>query len=549
MRLLEPGQSYEELRRRFRHAVPERFNLGTDACDKHAGDPSKLALIYEGPDGAVQRYTFAELQRLTNSLANALAALGIGRSDRVGILLGQRPETALAHLSLYRMGAIAMPLFTLFGPDALEFRLRDSGAKAVITDGANAPKFAEFRDRLPDLAAVIVTEPEDDSGKHAFWALLEQASERFSPVETRAEDPALLVYTSGTTGPPKGALHAHRVMFGHYPSIEFTHDFFPQAGDLFWTPADWAWAGGLFDVLLPSWHYGVPVLAHRAAKFDAEEAFRLMARHQVRNAFLPPTALKMMRQVPAGSATAGLALRSVASGGETLGAELIDWGREAFGLTINEFWGQTEANVLAGNSGVVHDVRPGSLGRPIPGHEVAVVDAEGRPLPPGETGTLAARAPDPVFMLGYWQNEAATREKYRGEWLLTGDIGRQDADGFLWFAGRDDDIISSGAYRIGPSEIEDCLIRHPAVAMAAVIGTPDPVRGQIVKAFVVPSEGISGDDALRAEIQAHVRERLAAHQYPRAVAFVDSLPLTATGKIRRRELREAERKAAKETEA
>jgi acetyl-CoA synthetase len=538
LRLLRPGATYRELRAEFAYPIPERFNLGVDAID--AQNPHASALIYEEPSGTVRRYTFGELARLSNRLANAFAAIGVGRGDRVGILLGQRPETALSHVTLYRMGALALPLFTQFGPEALAWRLGNAEAKVVVTDGANVHKLREIEDRLPALESIVVTEPEGDAGHHEFWRLLERGSEGFRPVDTAAEDPALIIYTSGTTGPPKGALHAHRTMWGHYPGIEFTHDFFPQPGDLFWTPADWAWGGGLLDCLLPAWHYGVPVLAYRASRFDPEYALRLMARHGVRNTFLPPTALKMMRQV-ARPERFGAEPRSIATGGETVGAELIEWGRGLFGLTMNEFWGQTETNLLCGNSGVVHEVKPGSLGLPMPGHDVEVLDEEGRILPPGVPGVLAARGPDPVFLLEYWRNPEATKAKYKGPWWITGDVAHKDEDGFIWFKGRDDDVISSGAYRVGPGEIEDCIIRHPAVAMAAVVGVPDAVRGEVPKAFVTLKPGETAGPELAAEIQAFVKTRVAPYQYPREVEFVTELPLTATGKIIRKELRERAR--------
>jgi len=538
MRLLRPGASYEELRAEFRYEIPPRFNLGQDALD--AQRPDALALIYEGPSGDVQRYTFGQLTKLSNRFANALVHLGIARGDRVGILLGQRPETALSHVTLYRMGAIAVPLFTQFGTEALAWRLGNSGAKIVITDGANVAKVREIRERLPELQAIIVTDPDGDAGDHEFWSLLERGADSFTPVDTAAEDPALIIFTSGTTGPAKGALHAHRVMWGHYPSIEFTHDFFPQPGDLFWTPADWAWGGGLLDCLLPAWHYGVPVLAFRPTRFDPEYALRLMAKHGVRNSFLPPTALKLMRQVE-NPQRLGARPRSLATGGETMGAELLEWGRSVFGVTINEFWGQTESNLLAGNSSVVHAIKPGSLGRAMPGHDVEVLDEEGRAVPVGEPGVLSARAPDPVFMLGYWNNPEATRANYRGDWWMTGDVGFKDADGFIWFKGRDDDVISSAGYRVGPGEIEDCILKHPAVAMAAVIGVADSVRGEVPKAFVVLKADRVGGGELASEIQAFVKTRVAPYQYPREVEFIDAMPLTASGKIVRRTLREQER--------
>jgi acetyl-CoA synthetase len=315
------------------------------------------------------------------------------------------------------------------------------------------------------------------------------------------------------------------------------HELFPQAGDLFWTPADWAWIGGLFDVLLPAWHHGVPVLAYRARKFDPEEAFFLMAKHGVRNTFMPPTALKLMRQASEGRAHPGLRLRTVASGGETLGDELLDWGRATFGVTINEFYGQTECNLVVGNNAALFPVRPGSMGRAIPGHEVRVVDDVGVPLPIGETGQIAIRGPDPVMFLGYWNNPHATRQKFAGECLLTGDTGRRDSDGYFWFQGRADDVITSAGYRIGPGEIENCLMKHPAVAMAAVVGVPDPLRTEIVKAFLVLKPGQAAGPGLAREIQDFVKVTLAAHEYPRQIEFVDSLPMTTTGKIMRRELR------------
>jgi acetyl-CoA synthetase len=263
--------------------------------------------------------------------------------------------------------------------------------------------------------------------------------------------------------------------------------------------------------------------------------------HGIRNAFLPPTALKLMRQVSEPRRRWAYGLRSIGSGGETLGAELLDWGRETFGLTINEFYGQTECNLVVSNCAGLMPVRPGSIGRPVPGHEVAVIDAEGRELPPGGTGDIAVRAPDPVMFLRYWNRPEATAEKFRGDWLVTGDLGRRDEDGYLWFVGRSDDVITSAGYRIGPGEIEDCLIKHPAVAMAAVVGVPDPVRTEVVKAFIVPAPGVVPTEALKAEVQDFVRTRLAAHEYPRLVEFVDSLPMTTTGKIMRRVLRERDR--------
>ena len=535
--MLEAGNSYDEVCGAFRWRVPGRYNIGVDVCDRHAADPDRLALIHEADDGGVETWTFARLEDSSNRLANALRALGVARGDRVGILLPQRPETAIAHIATYKLGAIAVPLFTLFGPDALEYRLADSEATALITDADGMAKVLPLKDRLPRLAALVCSDGAAAGGED-FHALLARASPRFAAVDTAADDPALIIYTSGTTGPPKGALHAHRVLLGHLPGVQFPHDFFPRPGDLFWTPADWAWIGGLIDVLLPAWHFGVPVLAHRARKFDPERAFDLMARHGVRNAFLPPTALKLMRQVNDPRARHDLRLRSVGSGGETLGEELLAWGEETLGVTINEFYGQTEVNLVVGNCAEIMAVRPGSMGRAVPGHAVAVVGDDGAEVATGEVGQVAVRRPDPVMFLEYWKNPEATKAKFAGDWCLTGDLARHDADGYFWFAGREDDVITSAGYRIGPGEVENCLMTHPGVAIAAVVGVPDAVRGEIVKAFVVVKPGVEASDALAGEIQDHVRTRLAAHEYPRQVEFVAELPMTATGKIMRRVLRE-----------
>ncbi len=536
------GETYESVYRNFRWSIPDFCNAGVGLVDRHAAaDPGRRALVYVDADDTVTEYSFERIRRLSNRLGNALRGLGVGRGDRVGTVLSQRPETAVAHVACFKIGAVSMPLFTQFGPDALHFRLADSGTRVVITDADNVDKIHAIRRELPDLAHILVVGPASPADGLDFHALLADASDALEAAPTRSDDPALLIYTSGTTGSPKGTLHAHRFLEAHVPAIDFTHDGFPQPGDLFWTPADWAWGGGLLDSLFPSWQAGVPIVAHRFRKFDPERAFALIAAHGVRNAFMPPTALKMMREVPAPASRWPLAMRSMKSGGESLGAELLEWGREVFGLTINEFWGQTEANLLTGNSGRLFPARPGSIGRATPGHRVAVLGEDGRELPPGEVGVLAARGPDPIFYLGYWNNPQATADKMRDGWLITGDSGYRDEDGYFWYVGRDDDLIKSGAYRIGPTEVENCIMKHPAVAMVAVVGSPDPIRGTIVKAFVRTQPGQAGDEALAAAIQDHVRRHLAAYQYPREIEFVEDFPMTTTGKIRRRDLRERER--------
>jgi len=534
--MLEAGKTYDEVQAAFRWRIPHRYNIAAD-IDRHA-DSGRTAVIGLDPQGTVRRYTFLDLKRASSRLANVLAAKGVGRGDRIGILLPQCPETAIAHLAAYRMGAVAVPLFTLFGEDALEYRLADSGAKAVVTSDESLPKIEAIADRVPALAAVLTVGADDPATD--FWNCLERARDDFATADTGPDDPVLLIYTSGTTGPPKGALHSQRVLLGHLPGVELPHDFFPQPGDLFWTPADWAWAGGLLDVLLPSLHHGVPVLAHRFSRFDPEEAFQLIATYAVRNTFIPPTALKMMRQVPNPRDRHRLALRSVGSGGESLGPDLLDWGRETLGVDINEFYGQTECNLVRSNCASIMPVRPGSMGRAVPGHQVEIVSEAGEVLAAGELGEVAVRRPDPVMFLQYWGNPEATQAKFAGDWLLTGDTAHKDEDGYFYFVGRDDDLITSAGYRIGPGEIEECLMRHPAVALAAAVGVPDPTRTEIVKAFIVLRDGVTPSTELVHEVRDFVRTRLAAHEYPRMVEFVPELPMTTTGKIRRKDLRERE---------
>ena len=538
--MLKSAKTYEAVYNSFQWQIPEFYNIGVDICDKWADQGQRLALIYQDEKGRVVRYTFRDLKNLSNKLANGLQAANIGIGDRLGILLPQCPETALSHIAAYKVGAVAIPLFTLFGTDALEYRLSNSEARAVVTDAANLPKIMEIRDNLPEMRTILVTTGEKVDNVQGFWDLIEKGSSEFQPVNTRADDPALIIYTSGTTGPPKGALHAHRTLLGHLPGVEFPHNFFPQKDDLFWTPADWAWIGGLIDVLFPSWHHGIPVLAHRARKFDPEEAFHLIAKFNVRNAFMPPTALKLMRQAQDPKSRHSYYMRSIGSGGETLGQELLDWGRDVMGLTINEFYGQTECNLIVGCCAEVMDIRPGSMGRAIPGHVVEVVDAQGNLVKEGIVGEIAVKRPDPVMFLEYWRNPDATRKKYIGDWLLTGDLAKKDADGYFWFNGRKDDVIISAGYRIGPAEIEDCLMKHPAVAMVAVIGSPDEVRTEIVKAFIVPKTDMIPGLEVAEDIKTFVKTRLAAHEYPREIEFVNELPMTATGKIMRRELKKLE---------
>ena len=532
--MLTRHDDYMELVRSFAWKVPDRYNIGVDVCDRHADDPGRVALIVEEEDGTVRRHTFAEIRAFTNRLCNVLVAHGLQRGDRLAVLLPQAPETAIAHVAGFKAGLITIPLFSLFGAEALEYRLGDSGARVLVTDRAGYEKVAPLRDRLPALELVLCIDGAPE-GTVGFQEALAGASDVFAPVDTGPDDPAVIIYTSGTTGSPKGALHGHRVLLGHLPGVELPHEFFPQPDDLFWTPADWAWIGGLFDVLMPAWHHGVPVLAHRFRKFDPHEAVELMKRHNVRNVFLPPTAIKLMRR--AGVTGEGLKSPHGRQRRRDAGGELLEWGRSVFGVTINEFYGQTECNLVVGNAAAHLGFRAGSMGRAIPGHRVEVIDERGDVVPSGTVGAIAIQRPDPVMFLGYWNKPDATRDKFIGDWLVTGDLGRRDEDGFFWYVGRDDDVITSGGYRIGPGEVEECLLGHPAVAMAAVIGVPDPIRTEIVKAYVVLRAGVEPSTELACEIQEFVKVRLAAHEYPREVAFVAELPMTVTGKVMRRVLR------------
>ena len=535
--MLKRVSSYNDLVSNFRWDIPEFFNIGHEVCDRWAEKQSdRLAIVDASIDESCINYNYGQLQVLSNQLANLLCRLGLRRNERVAVLLPQSIETAITHIAAFKMGAISIPLFTLFGPDALEYRLRDAQVKIIVTDGTGAGAIKAIRDRLDALEHVLTIDSaaDDTINLHAHMS---NESDSFEVVKTRSEDPALIIYTSGTTGQPKGALHAHRTLLGHLPGVEMSHYFFPTPGDKIWTPADWAWIGGLMDVLMPGLFHGVPVVACRFKKFSAEAAFNLIEKHQIRNMFLPPTALKVMRTIDSPQTRWDMNVRTIASAGETLGGELLEWGKKTFGVYINEFYGQTECNMIVSACADIMTPKPGIMGRAAPGHTVKVINDIGEVLPAGQLGNIAVCAPDPVMFLEYWNKPKATREKYCGKWLMTGDVGYETEDGWLKFVGRDDDVITSSGYRIGPGEIEDCIIKHPAVAIAAVIGKPDPDRTEIVKAFIVLKNHENACEDLRHEIQSWVRHRLAAHEYPREIKFVKELPMTTTGKIIRRKLR------------
>ncbi len=537
---------HREICAAFRWRVPEDFNIAQWACRRWAGERHRLALQWEDESGETAAWTYWDLQQAANRLSNALQALGVARGARVALILPQRPETIVTYLACFQMGAIAVPLSFLFGPDALEYRLSDSAARVAIADADTLPTLQGVRDKLADLAHVIGCAGAKGDRVLDWDATLAAASRHFEPPGTRAEDPAAIIYTSGTTGPPKGALLPHAALLGNLPGFEHSHDDFPQPGDFFWSPADWAWTGGLWDALMPTLYHGRAILGYRG-RFDAERAFYLLQKYAVRNTFLFPTALKMMMKAyPKPRAAFELNLRTLMCGGEALGPAVFHWCREELGVTANEIFGQTEMNYIVGNSHTHWPVKPGSMGRPYPGHRIAVIDVAGGEVAEGEVGDVALNrhgpdgAPDPVFFLEYWNSPQATAEKYSGDWCRTGDQAMRDADGYLWYQGRADDIFKVSGYRVGPTEIENCLVKHPAVANSAVVPSPDETRGSVVKAFVLLAPGHSPSEALKDSIREHVKKHLAPYQQPRDIEFVSELPMTTTGKVQRKILRERE---------
>ena len=530
---LHRASTYEELWSEidFRtFPIPDPFNLGVACVDDQ--DPAATALIVVAKDESHVSYTFGDVKEQANRLANALRALGIGVGDVVGIVNPASLETAVAYAAIWRMGAIALPMSSLFGPDALAYRLGNGEAKAVITSKANWPKVREAIQQLD--VDVLVIGGDASDGALSYEATLAAADDDFTPVTTGPEDPCLLIYTSGTTGDPKGALHAHRFVFGHITGFETVYDFYPVEGDVLWSPADWAWIAGIMDILVPAWWFGLPVVVDLDTVFSADRAVWLMRELKVTLTLLPATALRVIRA--SGLSGEGLSMRVVVSGGEAVGADLLGWSQEFFDCIVNEGFGQTELNACIGNCASVYPVKPGALGRGLPGTIVAVLDDDGQPVI-GATGEIAIDRHHLNTMLEYWRNPEATKEKFLGDWLLTGDLGVQDEDGYVWFVSRKDDLINSAGYRIGPGEIEGCLGSHDAVAMSAVIGVPDERRGEVPKAFVVLRAGVEPSDELSDALRLQVRTRLGAHEVPREIVYLDDLPKTTTGKIMRRALR------------
>ena len=517
--MLTPAPSYEALVDAFRWDIPEHLNMAQECCGKWLANDGDRVALTDVTGVERQDWTYAALNAASDRLALFLENGGISKGDRVGVFRSQGAWTLISHLAIWKLGAISLPLFTAFRRDAVLSRVTDAEPKLILTD---AKRLALTKDSLPYMPSVQAIHVSED---------LNLPVGDFTPVQTRADDPAILLYTSGTTGNPKGALLAHRVLLGHLPGVEMSHDFLGQAGDKIWTPADWAWIGGLLDVMAPALALGVPLVASDVENFDPETARDLIEGEAIRNVFFPPTALKMLRA----SGVAVKGLRSVASGGEPLGSELLDWGRKALGVTINEFYGQTECNMVVSSCTTLFQPSAGSIGKIVPGHHLAVIDSNGNEAE-GE-GDIAIHRDSPVAMTEYWRNSEATAQKYRGDWLLTGDRGIIE-DGYVRFVGRDDDVISTAGYRVGPAPIENALIKHRAVKFAGVIGLPDPERHQIICAFIVLNEGFSAGSELDAELRNHVKSTLAAHEAPRDIRFIDEMPMTVTGKVMRKTLRE-----------
>jgi acetyl-CoA synthetase len=531
------GDTYEAARANFEWDLPDDYNAAYDLVRKHE-DRDAVALYQSYPDGREESFTFAEVDALSNRLANGLAAMGVGRGDRVAVVVPQKPENLLTHLACWKLGAISVPLSILFGTDAIRYRLDHSGAAAVVVDESARETIDAARADCPDLAHVLEVDGPGNGEASAFEEAIEGQDDAFDVASTDADTPASILYTSGSTGPPKGALHTHGVWVGHCPafSMYFEHDL---DDSVCWTPADWAWIGALGDLVFPAWHYGRPVVGYPMGKFDPARAFELVETYGVTDAFIPPTAIRMMMDVDAGRYD--LDLKAICSGGEPLTPEILTWAADELeGVAVNELYGQTEANLLVTNCREWFPAQAGSMGKPVPGHDVGIVDSDtGETLPEGEVGEIGVRhGGDPIVFSEYWEEPEKTAAARVGDWHLTGDLGSVDEDGYFWFKSRDDDLIITSGYRVGPGEVESAVLEHPDVEQVGVIGVPDERRNEIIKAFVQPVADVEGTDALREEIQQLVRDHLAKHEYPREIEFVEELPQTSTGKIRRTALRD-----------
>jgi acetyl-CoA synthetase len=564
---------YAALHDGFHWQVDEYFNIADACCTRWAEKTAikRVAVRTHKQGAAAILHTYFELKKAADALSHVLLGLGVQRGDRVAIVMPQRFETAVAYMAVFQMGAVAMPLSMLFGPDALAFRLMDSGAVVAIVDESSSTSIAAVRGECVGLRCVVAVGLAD--GDVDYESAMAKEAKAFTTVRTKAEEAAILIYTSGTTGPPKGAVIPHRALIGNLSGFVCSQNWFGfdgktnvQSDAVFWSPADWAWTGGLMDALLPTLYFGRPIVAlntHVDGRFSPELAFTLMQQHGVTHTFLFPTALKaMMKASPKPRAHFKLKLQGIMSAGEAVGDAVFGYCREQLGVTVNEMFGQTEINYVVGNCAKFWNAKPGSMGKAYPGHRVAVIDDDGHECAVGVPGDVAVNRCDvhgqldPVFFLGYWKNESATQSKFTGDWCRTGDMARRDADGYLWYEGRVDDVFKAAGYRIGPGEIENCLVKHPAVANAAVVPKPDRERGAVVKAYVVLAPDLVAarariqgstavfDAEITAKLQLHVKNMLAPYEYPKEIEFIDELPMTTTGKVQRRILRLQEEKRA-----
>jgi acetyl-CoA synthetase len=509
--------SYDEVREQHRWQVPERYNIARDVCERHPRD--KLAMIHEDPRGTVTNVAWGDLQDRSAQIAGLLAAHGVEPGDRVAVVLPATPDAAATFLAVYRSGAILLSMSVLYGDEGIRHRLDDAEPKVLVTDAANADRFAALG------ADVLLLDRAEDQPRE------------FATVDTRADDPAQLYYTSGTTGLAKGILHAHRYLLAHE---EFTYCHEVQDGERFHGMGEWAWAAGIAPLLGP-WRLGATqVVLQREGGFDPERQLDFLSRHEVTNVFGTPTAIRSMMSIGDAGTKHPQRFRRVCSAGEPLNPEAIRWFRQQYDTTVLDYYGLSESYPLVANYPWM-DVREGSMGRPMPGWDVQILDEDEQPVAQGERGEICLRArSNPHWPLGYWRNDAATEETFGGDWFHTKDAATTDEDGYVWYAGRADDVIISAGYRIGPFEVESACLEHPAVAEAAAVASPDDRRGTVVKAFVVLAQGHEPSDELGREIGAFVRDRHSAYAYPRKVEFVADLPKTLTGKIRRIELRERE---------
>ena len=536
-------ESWGQLCKNFRWELPEKMNAAYYVCDVHADDKHAVAIFHEDHRGQKGQITFLELKNITNRLANYLKSKGLRKGDRVAVCLAQRPEAIITHIAVWKAGGISVPLTTLFGPDALLYRLKTSGAGFVITEDSMLDIIRSIRADLNELNHILVvgdTDMKKDEIK--FWDSIYGMSVKFDPVVLNPSDNMILIFTGGTTGDPKGVLHRHSFIFkapGCYGPL-FNGEIKPS--DVSWTPADYAWAAALFDLVFPALFYGKPVTAYEwGGKFDPEKAFKLIEDYALAVIHVPPTALRMMRMVKNPEERFDLSsVRVIMSGSESLGKSLPEWANTTFGpqTVIHEAYGQTEGIILIGNCRRYFEYKF-NIGKAAPGLEIEILDDDGNILPFGKTGEIAVKAFDgnPILFKEYWNDPEATKAKFKRNWMLTGDLGIKDAEGYFTFVSRKDDIIISSGYRIGPSEIEDTLIKHESVAEAAVIGVPDETRGAIPKAFIVLREGHKPSEKLKNRLQDFVKYRLAKHEYPRKIEFMKELPKTTTGKVKRRDLR------------